>query len=298
MMESDSAITTSWTEALEADEVPCPISLRTHLLEVHRRYPGFTEGCATKCKDSAGHTSYEWLCDVIDPARHRSILDLACGSGFLLELCRARFPQVDTLTGVDMSPAELALARRRLSGKDVTLHERLAQDLSFAKRGSLDAVLCHWALTLMDPIEPVLREIDRVLAPGGVFTAIVDGDPAAAPGYAEINDLVFQYVRMELPTYGDHDLGDPRTRTPRSLAMLARSVFKTTDVSVETSTFTLEGKPASLALEAAGFFYAAYILPAAARKRLLTDLAAFFHANAKDGVAAFCMPVCRLVVRF
>ena len=296
-MGSDSAVTTSWTDALKADEVPCPISVQKHLLEVHHCYPGFTESCAAQCKDLAGQTSYEWLCNVIDPMRHRNILDLACGSGVLLELCRARFPQ-HTLTGIDMSPSELALARRRLSGKNVTLHEQLAQDLSFVERGSLDAVLCHWALTLMDPVEPVLREIKRVLAPGGVFSAIIDGDPKAAPGYAEINDLIFKHVQMKLPTYGDYDLGDPRTRTPRSLAALARSIFKTTEVSVETSTFTLEGEPVSLAREAVGFFYAAYILPAAARKRLINDLAAYLRARTKKGPAVFSMPVCRLIVRF
>ena len=113
-MGSDSAVTTSWTDALKADEVPCPISVQKHLLEVHHCYPGFTESCAAQCKDLAGQTSYEWLCNVIDPMRHRNILDLACGSGVLLELCRARFPQ-HTLIGIDMSPAELALARRRLS---------------------------------------------------------------------------------------------------------------------------------------------------------------------------------------
>lgn len=296
-MKSDSAVTTSWTDALKADEVPCPISVRRHLLEVHHRNPGFTESCAAKCKDLNERTSYEWLCNVIDPMQHRSILDLACGSGVLLELCRARFPQ-QTLTGVDMSPAELALASKRLSGQNVTLHEQLAQDLSFVKRASLDAVLCHWALTLMDPVEPVLREIKRVLAPGGVFSAIIDGDPEAAPGYAEINDLIFKHVQIKLPTYGDYDLGDPRTRTPRSLAALARRIFKTKNVSVETSTFTLEGEPVSVAREAVGFFYAAYILPAAARKRLINDLAAFLRGSTQKGAAVFSMPVCRLIVRF
>lgn len=297
-MKIESAIRTSWTDALENNEEPCLNSLREHLLEVHRRHPGFTEGCATKCKDAAGRTSYEWLCDVIGPARHPRILDLACGGGFLLEQCHARYPDADALAGVDMSPAELALARTRLAGKDVALHEGLAQDLSFAETGSFDAVLCHWALTLMDPVEPVFREVERVLASGGVFAAIVDGDPAGSPGYAAINDLVFKYVRTELPTYGDQDLGDPRTRTPQTLAALVRSLFATADVSVETSIFSLSGVPEALAEEAAGFFYAAFILPTPVRARLLSELTALFEENAEDGTARFLMPVCRLIVRF
>ncbi|MEM6649896.1 MAG: class I SAM-dependent methyltransferase [Pseudomonadota bacterium] len=234
---------------------------------------------------------------MVEPTRHHRVLDLACGSGVLLDLCHTRFANLTSLMGVDMSADELALARERLGGKDVVLHEALAQNLKFAPPQSVDAVLCHWALTLMDPVEPVLEEIDRILSPGGVFSAVVDGDPAAAPGYEAVNDLIFQYVREELPTYGDQDLGDPRTRTPETLATLANSVFDTANVSVETSVFSLQGAPEVVAKEAAGFFYAAFVLPAPARAQLLEELAELLQKNASEGTAKFFMPVCRLVVR-
>ncbi len=297
-MKNHSALRTTWTDALENEDAPCGLSLREHLLEVHRLHPGFTEGCATRCKDAEGRTSYEWLCDIVDPTRHRRIMDLACGSGYLLALCRERFPLTEALVGVDMSAAELALAEERLGAKGVMLHEGLAQDLSFIQSGSTDAVLCHWALTLMDPVEPVLREIDRILSPGGVFAAIVDGDPAQAPGYAAINEVVFKHVRKELPTYGDQDLGDPRTRTPDTLAMLADSVFENAQVEIETSIFTLEGPAGSLAEKAVGFFYAAFVLQPSGRARLLAEVTSILEANARNGMAVFSLPVCRLCVRF
>ncbi len=296
-MTRNNALQTTWMDALARAETPCRASLREHLLEVHRLHPGFTEGCATKCKDAQGRVSYEWLCDVVDPARHRRILDLACGSGFLLALCRDRFPTAE-LIGVDMSPAELALAETRLTGKDVALREGLAQDLSFAEPQSVDALLCHWALTLMDPIEPVLREIERVMARGGVFAAVVDGDPATAPGYTTINDLVFKHVRQELPTYGDERIGDPRTRIPEQLAALASGVFRDADVTKENAVFALEGPSDALATQAVDFFYAAFVLPPASRARLLAEVEAFLDDNAVEGVARFSMPVCRLNVVF
>ncbi|MEL6279788.1 MAG: class I SAM-dependent methyltransferase [Pseudomonadota bacterium] len=294
-MKSRNALKTSWTDALEKSEAPCDASLREHLLEAHRLHPGFTEGCATKCKDAEGRTSYEWLCDVVEPSCHRRMLDLACGSGYLLSLCRDRFPDAQTLTGIDMSAAELRLAEERLAGEGVLLIEGLAQDLSFADDATLDAVLCHWALTLMNPVEPVLREVERVLATGGVFAAVVDGDPMDAPGYAEINDLVFKYVSKELPNYGDLSLGDPRTRDPQSLEKLARTVFKTAEVRTERSVFVLEGPKHEIAEEAVGFFYAAFILPPDARARLLKEVEAMF-AETADDAAVFSLPVCRLVV--
>ncbi len=296
-MKSDTAVTTAWTAALARNEPPSARALKEHLLEVHRRNPGFTESCATRCRDAAGRTSYRWLCDAMALIRQPRILDLACGSGVLLDVCRMQRPDARALVGVDMSAAELALARARLAGRGVTLHQGLAQDLSFAGRATFDAVLCHWALTLMDPIEPVLREVARVLAPGGVFAAVVDGDPAVAPGYAAVNDVVFKHVQRELPGYGDHDLGDPRTRTPEALAALAEGVFAGADVGVETSAFALTGPPDLLAKEAAGFFYAAFVLPPPAQARLHGELTTFFAARAAGDDARFVMPICRLIVR-
>ena len=73
-------------------------------------------------------------------------------------------------------------------------------------------MLCHWALTLMDPIGPVLDEVRRVLTPEGRFAALVDGPMNTAPGYSEVHDLIYSYVQEEIPSYGEIDLGDPRIR--------------------------------------------------------------------------------------
>ncbi|MEM6415339.1 MAG: class I SAM-dependent methyltransferase [Pseudomonadota bacterium] len=295
-MKHSNAIRTSWTQALENNIAPCQDSLTEHLLEVHKRHPGFTEGCASKCKNAAGQTSYEWLCDVLKPDQHRHVLDLACGSGLLLELCHDILPQNSSLSGIDLSPAELAIAKERLIGKNITLHKGLAQNLSFAEADSFDAALCHWALTLMDPIEPVLEEIDRVLSNNGVFAAIVDGDLDAAPGYTDINEIVFKHVTNEVQNYGDRDLGDPRTRNPKSLHSLVSSVFDKAQIDVETSVFTLRGNATAVAHEAVGFFYAAFILPPPKRAILIDELTDFLNSRSSGETSYFSMPVCRLRV--
>ena len=66
-----------------------------------------------------------------------------------------------------MSADELALAAVRLPPERVSLHCAIAQDLGFLDDGSVGAVLCHWALTLMQPVQPVLQEVKRVLAADG-----------------------------------------------------------------------------------------------------------------------------------
>jgi len=286
---------TSWATAVRLGVQPEPADLREHLLTVHRANAGFTEGCAARCRDGDGRNSYEWLALAIDPSRHRTVLDLACGSGTLLELCHARYGDRVTLTGVDMSDDELAIAAARLPDGTATLPRALAQDLSMIPSASVDAVLCHWALTLMDPVAPVLAEVSRVLAPGGVFAAIIDGEMDAAPGYRDVHDLIYGHVRREFPWYGDIDLGDPRVRRSGTLEALAREAFAGDDVVVEPGVFVLEAEGDALAREAAGFFYASFVLSPPARQSMLAALAARLSPEGAPG--NFAMPVNRLVVR-
>ncbi|MEM1379955.1 MAG: class I SAM-dependent methyltransferase [Pseudomonadota bacterium] len=294
--ENDAAIRTSWTEGADphTDDTE---SLKEHLIEVHRRNPGFTESCAGRCTDAEGKTSYDWLCDVAVDGKAQRVLDLACGSGFLLNLLAKRIPAAEALVGVDMSAAELSLARKRLDGANVTLHQGVAQNLAFAEAASFDTVLCHWALTLMDPVEPVFQEIGRVLTNGGTFAAIVDGDAAEAPGYDAVNDLVFAHVRAEVPSIGARDLGDPRIRKPETLSALARALFPDARISTQNRVFTLRGEAHMLAEEAVGFFYAAFVLSPLARAALTDQLADLLTAQADGNVPTFSLPVCRLLVR-
>ena len=129
----------------------------------------------------------------------------------LLQLNTLIKDQMDNnLKGIDMCPEELALANTSLTNSGVDLIESRAQNLIAISDNSIDIVLCHWALTLMDPIVPVLDEVRRVLTPKGRFVALVDGPMSAAPGYKEVHDLIYSYAQKEIPSYGKIDLGDPR----------------------------------------------------------------------------------------
>jgi ubiquinone/menaquinone biosynthesis C-methylase UbiE len=263
--------------------------LREHLQSVHDTAAGFTEDCASACRDGAGRNTYEWLCEAASPRRGEAVLDLACGSGALLELCRARYAPGVQLVGVDMSAAELALARTRLGG-GVRLHKGLAQSLDFAADTGFHGVLCHWALTVMDPVDPVLAEIRRVLVPGGVFAAIVDGPAGLAQGYAEVSAIIEAHVRAARPAYGE--LGDPRVRRCEDLQALAEEAFPDAHIEIESGVFVLEGPPARLAREASGFFYSAFVLDEVQRTAMLAALERHFSAAERT---RFEMPVNRLI---
>ena len=286
-----------WTQSLQRGEQPSHANLREHLLAVHRDHAGFTESCAGRCQDALGRNTYELLANVVDPTKHSNILDLACGSGVLLEICRYRCGPDATLTGVDMSAEELALARQRDPLSTIQLHQGVAQDLHFIGDGTIDVVLCHWALTLMDQVPLVLREIRRVLKPDGFFAAIIDGDPATAPGYSEVHDLIYTIVQDEYPHYGAIDLGDPRVRTAQAMKQLALGSFEGARVDIEPLVLNLHASPDVLAREAAGFFYASFVLPPLAHRRMLRELEAFFTRQQTDDGSRFALPVNQLVVR-
>lgn len=287
-----------WTDAVARGAVPDPAALQDHLRRVHRDHAGFTEGCAARCRDAHGRSSYEWLSEAVDPRAHGSVLDLACGSGPLLDICHRRFPAELTLVGVDMSPEELALARARLPESRARLIEARAQALGMLPDGSVDVGLCHWALTLMDPVTPVLAEMARIVSPTGRFAAIVDGPMDAAPGYEALHDLIYGYVQAELPEYGTTDLGDPRIREAGSLASLVGRAFPDASVTVEPNLVSMEGPADRIAEEAAGFFYAAFVLPEESRAAMLAELTALLAQSDTSGAGGrFVMPINRLVVQ-
>ncbi|MEM9782538.1 MAG: class I SAM-dependent methyltransferase [Pseudomonadota bacterium] len=295
-MKHAAAIQSGWTDCLTRGERPDGARLREHLLAVHGVHTGFTESCATGCRDPEGFNSYEWLADAV-PSDARAVLDMACGSGVLLQVCRRRLGPEVALTGVDMSPDEVALARERLSADAVELHQALAQSMTPMADASVDAVLCHWALTLMDPVAPALAEVARVLCPGGCFAAIVDGPTEIAPGYGAVDALIFEAVQQAYPRYGDIDLGDPRVRDATALTTLCAEMFPGAEIRVESRVMSVAGTATAVAAEAVGFFYAAFVLSPSARAAMLNDLSRLLEAQAGGGACRFNMPVNRLSVR-
>ena len=288
-----------WIDSLARNIHPDSSALVDHLRTVHQENPGFTELCASSCRDEIGRNSYEWLAEIVPNNESLSVLDLACGSGPLLKILFDRNKNLN-LKGIDMCPEELELAKNRLINSGVNLIESSAQNLIAINDNSIDIVLCHWALTLMDPIAPVLDEVRRVLTPKGQFVALVDGPMNAAPGYKEVHDLIYSYVQKEIPSYGKIDLGDPRVRGSESLSNLVEEAFPESNVTIETNVVSLEGPVIQVAEIAAGFFYAVFVLKSETRKSIITNLSKLI-ATSKESTdterqGRFSMPISRLLV--
>jgi len=112
-----------------------------------------------------------WILDrVISPGR-QVIVDLGCGPGAVTELIleRARGQQPPPhVIGVDPSPSALEKARAAISSKFAEFVQGSAEWLSKLVK-SADAVVFLNAIHLMPDKAQVLKEIRRVLKPGGVL---------------------------------------------------------------------------------------------------------------------------------
>ncbi len=200
-----------------------PSPLDTFLKDFHDRKPAVTSRALGALpmlfRGRLFPSSYHVLAAVIRPSDAAVVLDLACGDGLLLSLLASRGGSTFQLNGLDQSAAELGAAAARL-GPTVSLHNGTALNLPFESH-SLDYVLCHMALMLMDDIESVLREIHRVLKPAGVLASIVGTVSRKTIALQVYGEAISRYpVRAE---YSGIRFGDPRWRELDGIqAMLAR----------------------------------------------------------------------------
>ena len=127
------------------------------------------------------------------------VLDVASGTAAVaIELARADAGR--TVVGVDQSPEMLAAGRERVEqaglGERVELRESRAEALPFAD-GEFDALTFTYLLRYVDDVPATLRELVRVVRPGGTVAMLEFGLPRGL--WRPLWEL---YVRVGLPAAG------------------------------------------------------------------------------------------------
>ena len=293
-------VSSTWIKKVNSGIYPSNNDLIEHLDIIHKCYAGFTEKVATSCRDSNGNNSYELLLNIIDKNKHKNsdVLDIACGSGVLLKLLSIKnFTLQSKLTGVDISDSELQLAHNKLSHLDINLYKDKAQNLDFIENNSQDLIFCHWALTLMNPIIPVLKNVKRLLRNEGIFSAIIDGDINIAPGYSEVHDIIYKQAQKECSMYGLIEIGDSRVRSAKSLNQLIKEIFTDAEITISSNVLSMKETPIILAKEVSKFFYASLVLSKNSRKTLISDLEDYFFSKSIEGLSIFNLPVNQLIIK-
>ena len=131
-----------------------------------------------------GGMDLTWRWQVIEHLANyapRRVADLACGTGDMILMLSRYLPSVREIVGVDLSEGMLAVAAERIqrtvhSAPVVTLSAENCQELSLASH-SVDAVTCTLGIrNFSDPLQG-LREMHRILRPGGRLAILELSEP-------------------------------------------------------------------------------------------------------------------------
>jgi ubiquinone/menaquinone biosynthesis C-methylase UbiE len=117
-------------------------------------------------------------------ARAHRLLDVACGTGCFLRAVKSNWPRL-YITGLDLSPHYLAVARRTLASWSRTrLVQGMAEAMPFAD-GEFDIVTCVYLFHELPPRvrRSVVAEMRRVLRPGGTLVFVDSLQTGDEPDY-------------------------------------------------------------------------------------------------------------------
>jgi demethylmenaquinone methyltransferase / 2-methoxy-6-polyprenyl-1,4-benzoquinol methylase len=133
------------------------------------------------------------------PPEAARVLDVASGTAAVaIELVRTS--PARTVVGVDQSPEMLAAGRERVAhaglSERIELREARAESLPF-RDGEFDAVSFTYLLRYVDDVPATLRELARVVRPGGTVAMLEFGLPRGV--WRPLWEL---YVRVGLPAAG------------------------------------------------------------------------------------------------
>ncbi len=132
----------------------------------------------------------EWAgptCDAADIGSGDRVLDIACGTGVVAREAARRAGSRGRVVGLDRNPGMLAVAREQ--APDIDWREGRAEALPF-EDANFDVALCQFGLMFFEDRAGALREMRRVVRPGGTAAVVVWDRAETSPGYAAMIELI------------------------------------------------------------------------------------------------------------
>lgn len=126
----------------------------------------------------------QWAPKVADAAQiqpGQRVLDVACGTGILAREIAARIGSAGRVVGIDPSHGMVAVAKQLAPA--IEWREGVAESLPFPDQ-SFDAVVSQFGLMFFADRRQALREMVRVLTPGGRLAVAVWDSLDNIPAYA------------------------------------------------------------------------------------------------------------------
>lgn len=91
------------------------------------------------------------------------LLDIGCGTGFIIDIAKHLYEEVH---GIDAT--EEMISKVKVDTDNITLHHGIAEELPF-ENDSFDVVTAYSFIHHLYNYTDVLKEVNRVLKPGGTF---------------------------------------------------------------------------------------------------------------------------------
>jgi SAM-dependent methyltransferase len=128
----------------------------------------------------------------LGPHQGDSAIDVACGTGICARLVRERLGPDAPIVGVDVAPAMLAVART--ADRTIDWREGNAISLPVGPTERFSMLTCHQGLQFMADKPAAIREMRRVLAPGGRVGIATWRPLQDSPGVLELNAIAERHV--------------------------------------------------------------------------------------------------------
>jgi ubiquinone/menaquinone biosynthesis C-methylase UbiE len=129
------------------------------------------------------------------------VLDVACGTGVVTRLAAERVGAAGAVAGLDVHPGMLAVARAHTPpGTTIAWHQANADSMPLPDN-RFDVVLCQMGLQFVSNKLAALREMRRVLKPGGRVLISVPGPKPAL--FAVMTDALARHLSPKAASFGD-----------------------------------------------------------------------------------------------
>jgi SAM-dependent methyltransferase len=138
------------------------------------------------------------------------VLDVACGTGIVARSVAPLVGPQGRVVALDLSPDMLAVARKLPAPDGAPIEWRDGDAVSLPD-GPFDVVFCQQGLQFVDDRSAAVREMTRVLAPGGRVVASVWQDLERQPVYAPMIEAEARFLGVDVPEVAGRPfcLGDP-----------------------------------------------------------------------------------------
>jgi SAM-dependent methyltransferase len=184
------------------------------------------------------------------PAVATRVLDVACGTGIGARLAARMVGAAGAVVGLDTDQAMLAVARATPRAADDAPIEWLQGDAGAMPFDSatFDYVVCLEGIRFFEDRRAGLREVRRVLRPGGRLVASIWSALSDNPGYAALAEGLRTFVSDTAADLPPLSLGDAE----EVRGLISSAGFTEARVSAATLTFTVPSAEAFIDWLAAG----------------------------------------------